>query len=113
VLPITRYYVQTARKNSGTETKLFICSTFQPVPPPILSSQSLEHKIASYTHIDPNWALRDQTGLRTVLQLCCHESQHILATTEELNSSSIVNAGLCLVETFLCEFSTLYLTKLP
>lgn len=64
------------------------------------------------THINPNWALGDQANLSTVLHLCCHESQHILAASEELKSSRVVDAGLCFVEALLWNVSICQLIML-
>jgi hypothetical protein len=36
-----------------------------------------------------------------VLQLCCDQTQHVLATTEKSNSSGIIDIGLCFVEALL------------
>lgn len=57
------------------------------------------------THVNPNRALRDQASFSTVLHLCCHKAQHILAAPEELNPSRIVDAGLRFVETLLQRLS--------
>lgn len=53
------------------------------------------------THINPYWALGNQPSLSAVLQLRCNKSKHIFATTQELETSCIVNVGLCFIEALL------------
>jgi hypothetical protein len=60
------------------------------------------------THINPNRALGDQSGFGTVLQLCCNESQHVLAATKESNAGGIIYVRLSLVEALLSNLSAKY-----
>jgi hypothetical protein len=58
------------------------------------------------TYIDPNGALRDQTGFSTVFELCCDQSQHVFAALKELKAGGIVDVGLGFVEALLLIWST-------
>jgi hypothetical protein len=53
------------------------------------------------TYIDPDRALRYQTGFGTVFELRCDQSQHVFAALKELEAGGIVDVGLGFVEALL------------
>jgi hypothetical protein len=59
-----------------------------------------------FAYINPDRALRDQTGFSTVFELCCDQSQHVFATSKELKAGGIVDIGLGFVEALLFIWST-------
>lgn len=88
--------VQTARKNSGTETKAFICSTLASCQIVLVEGRlwaitcglfrrqsriiSIFDRRGSGTYIDPDGALCDQSSFSAVFKLRCNQTQHVLAT---------------------------------
>lgn len=67
-----------------------------------LGKSVAEHSIpCQIAHINPNWALGGQISLDAMFQLRCNQTQHVLTTTEELTSGSVIDVGLSLVEALL------------
>lgn len=53
------------------------------------------------THVNPDGALRNESSFTAMFQLCCDQTQHILATPKEADTRSIIHIGLSLVEALL------------